>query len=37
MTAELKSSLVSAIEAAAAQAGLELVRTSQSTGADGRT
>jgi hypothetical protein len=36
MTAELKSSLVSAIEAAAAQAGLALVSASRSTGADDR-
>jgi hypothetical protein len=37
MTAELKSSLVSAIEAAASQAGLVLVSASQSTSADDRT
>ncbi|MFZ0302879.1 MAG: hypothetical protein WAL75_09340 [Terracidiphilus sp.] len=37
MTAELKSSLVSAIQSAATQAGLTLVSASQSTGADDRT
>jgi hypothetical protein len=37
MTAELKSSLVSAIESAAAQAGLVLVSATQSTGTDDRT
>lgn len=37
MTAELKTSLVSAIESAASQAGLTLVSASQSTSADDRT
>ncbi|MGP8252261.1 MAG: hypothetical protein ACLQHF_09520 [Terracidiphilus sp.] len=37
MSTELKTSLVSGLSAAAAQAGLELVSASQSTGADDRT
>ena len=37
MTAELKTSLVSAIESAASQAGLVLVSATQSTGADDRS
>ena len=36
MTAEVKSSLVSAIELAASQTGLTLESASQSTGADDR-